>query len=407
MSRASLYDESINERSIDELFQNLDPNSLSKTTWGIPTTSPIKATTGPKTKNIGKRLTKRGSTSAVEERWAFILQDMKGPQVEIIPNGPKRSHLLRMPLEIRERIYAYLLKCPSPILVQRDWRTVETTPSINHPIRRVCKQVNHEGTTYLYKQNSIQAVFRKNTRAFSFYNEPAMIDSRYIAYYQNVIMDFDSECWSYDWYEKATESLQILIAAKAVLKSLTLVVAPKRVGTSTTALGMESSPVTFADFVWYDGDFMRALCELAPREFKIIIKKGATKKLTVLVDLKYLGASEKQQANLANLVTSNMLLRKECILADELRGLKDRFEEIFEDDAWAVRERKCTTNEVMLEMPPLLISMAQDMSKMPNSLEISTASERDFGGDPEEVCTDIGENSEDGGDSEDESDDES
>ena len=386
LTRASLYDESINERSIDELYRSLDPNSLSKVTWGVPLDSAIKATTGKKAKTLLQK-PKNNDARNIEQRYLAMMEDMKGPPREIILNDPKRSHFLRVSLEIRERIYAHLLKYPRSIMVKRDWKTVEANPIINHSIRRVCKQLNIEATSYLFKVNIIQAILRKSTRASAYYDDRAMIPERFVSYYQNVVLDFNSECWTYEWYEKATESLKVLIAAKPALKSLTLIVAPKRVGMSTTALGIESNPVTFADLLWYDGEFMEALRELAPRNLKVIIKKGPTKKLTMAVDLKYLNASSPHEPRLVNPVTWEMLLMKERVLSCEIKELKNRFEEVFEDDEWAVQLGKRTTNEPVVELLP---PPSPVIEEVPEASEDAVVEERIFEDDPEDICTNFG-----------------
>ncbi len=135
--------------------------------------------------------------------------------------------------------------------------------------------------------------------------------------------------------------LQRLIISKAAIHSLTFILdSPKRVGMTTTALGMEYNPITFADFLWYDGTIMEAVRNLHPKRLNIVVKKSGGKRLLMSVDMTYHRASF-EETPLANPETIRLAKAKADIVREELLGLKDRFEEIFEDDEWALECGKC------------------------------------------------------------------
>jgi hypothetical protein len=115
---------------------------------------------------------------------------------------------------------------------------------------------------------------------------------------------------------------------------------PSRVGITTTALGRESNPVTFADFLWYDGAIMAAVRHLAPKRLNVVIKKNGNKRFLLSVDMNYSQAIS-EETPLANPETIRLAQAKADIVHEELRGLKSRFEEIFEDDAFALQEGHC------------------------------------------------------------------
>ncbi|KAI9803245.1 MAG: hypothetical protein M1825_002036 [Sarcosagium campestre] len=76
---------------------------------------------------------------------------------------PGKCHLLRLPREIRLRIYGYLLKSPSSIKVQRTLtssrsRRPSANPHLLHPaILSTCRIIHHEATSVLYGQNLFQS----------------------------------------------------------------------------------------------------------------------------------------------------------------------------------------------------------------------------------------------------------
>jgi hypothetical protein len=268
-------------------------------------------------------------------------------------------------MEVREQIYGCLLVYSEPILVKHDLITVERNPFQDRSIVLVCKQIAAEASAFIYRTNTVRAIFRRPNFVSRQYEEPSTIETKFHQYFRNVIMDCTSDCWNLDWQEKATRSIERLIEAKSYIAALTLVVVPQRVSMSTTALGVEANPITFADFMWYPGDFMTTIRKLAPQLLKIVIKKGPkghVKRLEFSIDLTHLQAGSQENVLMANPETIQMGRMREEAVHAELIGLKQRFEEIFEDDEWAINEGKSklvSDNEKTKtsEKPPELIDL--------------------------------------------------
>jgi hypothetical protein len=339
LSLSSLNDE-VDEKYITTLSQRLIGES--RNSWGTPELRPIAAQKQQRRRNY-----KNLASGDLEEEWRAMMEAAratKKPPPPSIPNSPDRSALLRLSMEVREEIYGYLLGYNDPILVKHDLITVERNPFQDRSIVLVCKQIAAEASAFIYRTNSVRAIFRRPNFVSRQYEEPSTIETKFHQYFRNVIIDCTSDCWNLDWQEKATRSIERLIEAKSYIATLTLVVVPQRVGMSTTALGVEANPITFADFMWYPGEFMTALRKLAPQLLKIIIKKGPkghVKRLEFSIDLTHLQAGSQENVLMTNpeaIQTGRM--REEAVHA-ELIGLKQRFEEIFEDDELAINEGKC------------------------------------------------------------------
>lgn len=272
-----------------------------------------------------------------------MLDEMRPRSRVAIPNDPARSPILRIPLEVRESIYAYLLVYPAPIKVRPDWMTLERNLFVDHSILRVCKLFAAEGSNFLYRNNTFQSLIRNPATAILLrFDTPVFIPKIYHSAFRKLVIDCSKTCWNMEWYEKAVAGLNTLVEANAVIESLTLSMVPQRVGMSTTALGMEVSPVTFADFLLFTGAFMGAVRKLAPRTFKVVVKKAGKKKLGMQVDLTYLRVGTEEDNALKIEETLKLRNAHAKHMEEELLSLKDRFEEIFENDEWAVSEGKCS-----------------------------------------------------------------
>jgi hypothetical protein len=329
LSRASIYQDFDNIESITDLAQKLQGESVYS--WGIPKSEPIQASRKRKTKS---RITKK---TPEEERYLQLMEDMRpkrGP-----PNCPNRCPILRIPLEIREKIYSYLLIHERPIIVKEDWITVERNPFQSHAIIQTCKQFAEEASRFVYKSNVFKAVLRNPTTIFRRREDPVELHPKYHSLFRNITIDCSVHCWNLEWYEKVTTGLQTLAAAKFI-QSLTLVLVPRRVGITTTALGMELNPVAYADFLWYDGALMTAIRHLSPKKLQVVIKKS-DKRLLISIDMMYYQAGL-EETPLTNSETIRLAQAKATIVDKELLGLKNRFEEIFEDDdGEALQDGRC------------------------------------------------------------------
>ncbi|KAE9366148.1 hypothetical protein N431DRAFT_294564, partial [Stipitochalara longipes BDJ] len=262
----------------------------------------------------------------------------------IIPNSPDRTPILRISLEIREKIYSHLLIYRKPIMVKEDWTTVERNPPQSHAIVQTCKQFAEEASRFIYQSNAFRAVLRNPTTIFRRREDPVEFHPKYLALLRNIIIDCSFHCWNLEWFEKVAAGLHKLVVAKTVLQSLTLALIPDRVGITTTALGRESNPVTFADFLWYDGAIMTAIRHLAPKQLIVVIKKNGNKRFLMSVGMTYYQAGS-EETPLANTETIRLAQTKADMVDKELSGLKDRFEAIYEDDEWALQEGYCHSIE--------------------------------------------------------------
>jgi hypothetical protein len=362
LSLSSLLNEEIDEKYITTLSMGLIGES--RNSWGTPEVRPIAAQKQQKRRNY-----KNLASGDLEEEWKAMMEAaraMKKLPPPISPNSPDRSALLRLSMEVREQIYGYLLVYNKPILVKHDLITVERNPFQDRSIVLVCKQIAAEASAFIYRTNTVRGIFRRPNFVSRRYEEPSTIETKFHQYFRNVIIDCTSDCWDLDWQGKATRSIERLIEAKSYIAALTLVVVPQRVSMSTTALGVEANPITFADFMWYPGDFMTAIRKLAPQLLEIVIKKGPkghVKRLEFSIDLTHLRASSQENVLMANPETIQMGRMREEAVHAELIGLKQRFEEIFEDDEWAINKGKCklvSDNEKTktTEKPPELIDLA-------------------------------------------------
>jgi hypothetical protein len=103
---------------------------------------------------------------------------------------------------------------------------------------------------------------------------------------------------------------------------------------------MEYNPITFADFLWYDGSLMEAVRNVHPKTLNIVVKKRGGNRFLMSVDMTYHRA-DFGETPMANTETIRLAKAKAEMVKEELSGLKDRFEEIFEDDGWALQCGKC------------------------------------------------------------------
>lgn len=322
-----------------------------------------------------------------------MMKDMlAGERKKMGVNCPSKSRLLGLSLEVRERIWGWLLRYPKPIMVKGDWTTVERNPFVDHGVMLVCKQFADECTRFLFKHNSFVSLLRvPSPQARRRYEEPVSISTEALSMYRNIILDCAPECWNMNWFEKAAHGLQRLVDAKARIESLTLRFMPRKVRFSSTAKGMEESPITFADFLWYDGDFMRAVCALAPKRLVVIIRKEGRVKLAIEVDMKdmkkpnpvkdvvviedmensreieevidnkelkdsllaYFGVPETQESQ-------RLAEEKASDVTSKLMSLEEIYKEIFANHAKAVTEGKCRLLEqTVVQMAGLSLLKSQ------------------------------------------------
>lgn len=227
-------------------------------------------------------------------------------------------------------------------MVKDDWMTVERNPFVSHALMLVYTQFAVECTRYLFKNNTIVSLLRPVVYNPRRYEEPALIPESALALYRNIILDCAPECWNTDWFEKATHGLQRLVDAKSNIESLTLRFTPRRAGFSSTARGLENNPITCADFLWYEEEFMKAVRALAPRTLTVIIKKENRVKLGIKIDIENFKNSETRDNVFSMTQESLRIMRDKVVVADaKLMGLEGLYKEIFENHKKVVDEGRC------------------------------------------------------------------
>ena len=154
--------------------------------------------------------------------------------------------------------------------------TVDQNNLRNHPVLRICKQISEEASSLLYRKNIFRTILR-HPRVTWHLHESFMIDTKFLPLFRNLIIECPRDSYSIDWYENVSISLEKLVKAKTVLHSLTLIMIPGRVGHTETAVGMESHPITFADFFYHPGRLMKAFRRIPCKKLNIIVKKTCTK----------------------------------------------------------------------------------------------------------------------------------
>lgn len=349
LSMASMHDE-ISEKDIAALAAGLEGGGSSEYTWGFGMSDPLVGITRPKNRRgprMGRGLKAMGDFEEADAAYAAMMVDISmksggGSRARSVKeNDPSRSPILRIPLEVRERIYGYLVTYPKPIMVKHDFVTPERNAIVSHDIILVCKLFARECTAFLFRHNSIISLLRAPVHLVVRFEQPSVIPDTSLQFYRNITIDCARECYNSEWLEKATLGLKKLGEANASIKSLTLNFVPQRVGMTSTALGMELHPITFADFLWVEGEFMKAVVKLAPKILVVVIKKEGRMKLQIKIDLRYLRAGELGVGPLANLYTIRVAKKKARAVEAKLRGLKELYEEVFEDHRRALMEGRC------------------------------------------------------------------
>ncbi|KAK7456307.1 hypothetical protein CaCOL14_004351 [Colletotrichum acutatum] len=143
-------------------------------TWGSPLMAPPlqsqSSRPDPKSKstitcNKGKEVVRPGSWQARPKsgRYSGILSRTATPESETEPQPKSRTcPFLRIPLEIREDIYKYILVADEPIRVHQGWSAVypRNRVGIRTDLIRTCRQVRKEALNTLYGENTFLYLLR-------------------------------------------------------------------------------------------------------------------------------------------------------------------------------------------------------------------------------------------------------
>lgn len=347
ITRASLQIDDEND-DLSRFTTSFSANSHSHNTWGIPVPTAIVAPKRKQRTSTFKQQPRLGRNHATLSAGIFNhFPELCSPETTPEPmemNCPTRSPFLRYPLEVRERIYGYFLRSSNSILMNHDWEAVERCPDlIVKKILFICKEITAEALSFLYKNNTFHALLRENKSKLPSWSIPR-IPTTYLSFVTNVILECLKDNWNLDWYHKAAKSIETLAAAKPVLETLTIVLTPQQVGFSSTALGFEASPITFADFLWESGEIMKAIMKLNCRKLRIVVRKDDRRRIILEMDVfgGLLSTSDVQEdwfkedkaQQLARVAVKTRVRR-------ELAAIKDKFEEIFNNEGKAIEMGWC------------------------------------------------------------------
>ncbi|APA09724.1 hypothetical protein sscle_05g044940 [Sclerotinia sclerotiorum 1980 UF-70] len=319
-------------------------NSHSHNTWGIPSSTTIAA---PKRKQ--KAFTFKQQLGVSRNHAGFFnrfpgLRNFETTPEPVEIDCPSRSPFLRYPLDIREHIYGYFLRSRNSILMNYDWEAVERCPSfVVKKILFICKQISAEALSFLYKNNTFHALLRENKSGRPAWNIPR-IPTVYLNLVRNVIFECPKDNWNLDWYHKAAKSINTLAIAKPVLETFTIVLTPKKVGFSSTALGFEDNAITFSDFLWDGGEIMSAIMKLVCKKLRVVVKKDNGRRIILDVDVfGSIFATSDDHEDWFKEDRTQQLARAalRTRVRSELIVIKDKFEEIFNNEEKAIEMGWC------------------------------------------------------------------
>lgn len=376
ISRGSLWREDQKPKDIEAMAKALleDQDSPSHETWGITSQNPI---AGNKRKKHKRTTVRQGANGMEILNFTEMMEDIAAAtRKPIIPNTLERSPILRIALEVRERIYAHLLIYDKPVLLKPDLTTLERNTFLSHALVLTCKQFAHECTSFLYQQNTFQALFRPSTHKQRMYDDLPRLQPTLHHLFRHVALDFAKQCWSIDWFEKTAACLNLLSKSKPMLETLTLMLSPMKEGMSTTAQGMRANPTAFADFLWDGGAIMQAVSKLCPRTLKVVVKKGR-KKFEIKIDMWCLKTLIGGFWEGANEIGLRRAEDKGLMVREELADLQARFEEVFENEDEAVAVGRC---KVLGELEGAGQGVAEESQKGGSVPESSVAGEAGMSG---------------------------
>jgi hypothetical protein len=324
--------------------------SMALYTWGVPISNPISAV-GNLRRHKGLRAfgVCRGKNSAFTK---FMYSSDSDGEDPITP-----FRFLDLPLEIRRKIYSYLLIHPKPIFVHADWHAVHVNPPQDHTILRVSKKILLESTQFLYEKNIFHAVVNSKLLSRGLNSNPVdgFIKKEFLPYFKNVIVEchFDSVSGrrKYDMIGATANCLMILAMSEALLDSVTLVmrhiILPSAVqqATHSTTLLQLANPMAGKSIPEYfktpDSKIMRIITKLRCKVLNIVLRLPERRRLVVSINLRGLPVNQDKSDWFADEKVAKLRARKLAHQVEtDLLGLKKRYEDIFEDYEKAIVDGK-------------------------------------------------------------------
>jgi hypothetical protein len=312
-------------------------------TWGAPTSQPV-----PAVRNERRHKGLRGLGLRRGKDSAFV-QFMFGSGVDEGSDDTETPfRFLDLPLEIRWKIYGYLLIHPKPILLHSNWKHVHVNSPQDHTILRASKQILLESTQFLYEKNVFHAVVSSSPARRS-YPTGGFIKKEFLPYLRNAIV----EC-RFDWPSAMSETnmvgpiatcLSTLVMNEALLDSLTLVMTPVTHLTGPSSALVLTHPMVVKPIPEYfkapASKIMRVIPKLRCKILNIIIRMPDRKRVLVSLNLRGLPVNQDKGGWLAGERVAKLTAGK---LAHQVKmdlvGLGKRFEDIFENPEKAIMEGK-------------------------------------------------------------------
>lgn len=338
------------EEVIEDFAAEFGSGSMALYTWGPPINQPVPAVRNMRRHGGFRALGFCRGKQTAFERFMF------GTKPDAINEDDTSTpfRFMDLPLEIRWRIYGYVLIHPKPILVYSDWQTVHYDNRQDHTLLRASKQILLETTQFLYEKNVFHAVIQSvppPKRGGKF------IKKEFLPYLRNVIVECEPETryvpWGeYDMVNAVTKCFQILVRSECFLDSLTLLMSPTK-GKATASLSNVTQPNAFflirpvpaTSFAKYfevpASKIMRVIPKLRCKVFNIILRLPEKKRVLVSIDLRGLPVNQDKSGWFAEdkIAKHSWRKRAEQVKSD-LMGLGKRCQEIFEDHEKAIMEGK-------------------------------------------------------------------
>jgi hypothetical protein len=358
LSMAEVFAESTKEEEAPtDYAAEFVAGSTALYTWGVPTSKPVFAV-GNLRRHKGLRGfgVRRGKNSAFV-KFMYGTNSGEGEGEDAIT--PFR--FLDLPLEIRWKIYSYLLIHPKPILMHADWHTVHINSPQDHTILRASKQILLESTQFLYEKNIFHAVVNSKPMPIGLISNPmdGFIKKEFLPYLKNVIVEchFDSVSGrrNFDMIGATAKCLKILVMSEALLDSVTLVMSsPMRhtvlpsvvqLGPAPTTALQLANPMVDKPIPEYfkapDSKIMRIIPKLRCRVLNIVLRLPEKRRLVASINLRGLPGNQDKSGWFAGERVAKLSARELAYqVKTDLSGLQKRFEDILKDYETAIIDGK-------------------------------------------------------------------